>query len=186
MKSFLITDPKHYGSDPRRFAIRLYRILRKTRPDAVIFRDKSSKQFYALARVFVATARRFGIKEIFINRDPETALRFGATGVHLTSSQHRLIHKAKKAGLKVLVSTHSKTELMACRRRGADYLFFSPIFYVEAKGKPKGLEELNQIVGTIRANIVALGGITTDDEVRQIAQVKPYGFASIRYFTKGN
>jgi len=185
MKTFLITDPEYYGSDPRRFALRFARILRKTRPDAVIFRDKQSKHFDALAKAFVATARRFGIKQIFINHRLKTAAKFAA-GIHLTSTQHRLIRKAKQLGLTVLVSTHSRDELRTCRRLGADYLLFSPIFRVKDKGEPKGLEELNQIVDTIRANIIALGGITTDEEVRLIATAKPYGFASIRYFTKGN
>lgn len=181
MKTFLITDPSYYGNNPKCFSLRLYRVLRKKRPDAVIFRDKSSHRFDALAKACVRTAKRFGIKTIFINQNLKTARKLGVS-VHLTSTQHRLIQKAKALGMTVLVSTHSQAELIACRRRGADYLLYSPIFRVKDKGEPKGLEELNQITANIRANIIALGGITTDEEVRLVATAKPFGFASIRYF----
>ena len=157
-------------------------MLRQTRPDAVIFRDKSSRQFDALARTFVRISRRFGIREIYINSCIGTARKY-RTGIHLTSAQHRLIKRMKRERRSVIVSTHSSGELARCRRHYPDYLLFSPIFFVEGKGNPKGLEELNQITATIRANIIALGGITSDAEVKKLKTANPYGFASIRYFT---
>lgn len=182
MKSFLITDPAYYTSYPRLFAARYARILRTKRPDAVIFRDKTGKHSDALSRVFVTLSRRFGIKEIFINRDIALSRRY-RTGIHLTSTQHRHIKKMKRSGKKVIVSTHSPAEIKRCKTQNPDYLLFSPVFFVKNKGNPKGLEELNQITANIRANIIALGGITSDAEVAKLKAANPYGFASIRYFT---
>lgn len=181
MKTFLITDPGYYTSSPQLFAARYARVLRTRRPDAVIFRDKSGRQTDALARVFVALSRRFGVKEIFINQHIALAEKY-RTGIHLTSTQHRHISRLKRRGLKVIVSTHTKDEIRRCKKAYPDYLLFSPIFFVKDKGKPKGLEELNQITAIIRANIIALGGITSDAEVEQLKAANPYGFASIRYF----
>lgn len=181
MKSFLITDPGYYTSYPRVFAARYARVLRKKRPDAVIFRDKTGKQTQALAREFVAISRRYGIKEIFINQRIDLAKKY-RTGIHLTGAQHRHISRLKRMGKKVLVSTHSRDEIKRCKKAYPDYLLFSPIFFVKNKGNPKGLEELNQITASIRANIIALGGITSDAEVERLKPANPHGFASIRYF----
>ncbi len=181
MKTFLITDPGYYTSYPALFAARYVRVLRKKRPDAVIFRDKSGRQTQALAKRFVSISRRFGIREIFINQHIPLAKKYG-TGIHLTSTQHRKISQLKRRGKKVIVSTHSREEILRCKKAYPDYLLFSPIFYVKNKGRPKGLEELNQITANIRANIIALGGITSDAEVAQLKAANPHGFASIRYF----
>ena len=183
MISFLITDPGYYTSYPRLFAAHYVRILRKKRPDAVIFRDKSGRQTRELARRFVSISRRFGIKDIFINQHMDLAQAFH-TGIHLTGTQHRYLSRMKRSGKKVIVSTHSKAEIQRCKKAYPDYLLFSPIFFVKNKGNPKGLEELNQITANIRANIIALGGITSDAEVKRLTAANPYGFASIRYFTK--
>ena len=182
LKKLLITDPAYYGTDPRFFAGRLCGILRRTHPDMISYRNKSAKQFKRTARTAVRMAKRFGIRKVFINGSPDIAKKLGC-GVHLTSTQHRLIRPAKCRGLDVLVSTHSKDEIRRCRRAGADYLLYSPVFFVKGKSSPKGLGDLNQITATMRAHIIALGGITSEREVAQIAATKAYGFASIRYFT---
>lgn len=159
-------------------------MLRRTRPDAVIFRDKTSRRFDALASTFVRLSRRFGIREIFINGDIKAARKY-RTGIHLTATQQRRIKAMKHAGKKVIVSTHTQSELARCRRCGADYLLYSPVFSSPGKGTPKGLEELNQITAKISGKIIALGGITSSDETDQLNSINTYGFASIRYFVKG-
>lgn len=181
MKTFLITDPGHYTSYPQLFAARYARVLRQKRPDAVILRDKTGRQTRAIARRFVAISKRFGIKELFINQHIDLARKYH-TGIHLTGAQHRYISSMKRKGTKVIVSTHSRAEILRCQKAYPDYLLFSPIFFVKNKGNPKGLEELNQITASIRANIIALGGITSDAEVERLKPANPHGFASIRYF----
>ena len=182
LKKLLITDPDYYGTDPRFLRNRLARTLRRTRPDMISYRNKSGRSFAAGARTTCRSARRFGIHNVFINGSLSTAGKLGC-GVHLTSTQHHLIRRAKSLGLAVLVSTHTKEEVHRCRRAGADYLLYSPVFFVKGKSSPKGLGDLNQITATIRAHIIALGGITSEREVAQVAATKAYGFASIRYFT---
>lgn len=182
LKKLLITDPDYYGTAPRFLRNRLARTLRHTRPDMISYRNKSGRSFAAGARAARHTAKRFGIRSLFINGSLATAGKLGC-GVHLTSTQHHLIRRAKSLGLTVLVSTHSKAEIRRCRVAGADFLLYSPVFYVKGKSSPKGLGDLNQITATMRAHIIALGGITSEREVAQIAATKAYGFASIRYFT---
>ncbi len=182
LKKLLITDPAFYGVEPRFFAGKLARTLRRTRPEMISYRNKQKTCFRSGARATVQIAKRFGIRKVFINGSLQTARKLGC-GVHLTSTQHPLIRRAKSLRISVLVSTHSKAEIRRCHRSGADFLLYSPVFYVKGKSSPKGLGDLNQITATMRAHIIALGGITTEREVAQIAATKAYGFASIRYFT---
>lgn len=185
MKKFLITDPEHYSSNPQLFSIRLYRALKKNRPDVVIFRDKKSKNFKQLAKKCKQICKAFGIKELYINQNITLAQELNANGVQLTAKQQNLITNAKKMRLKIIVSTHNKEEVLKCSKKSANYILYSPIFSTKNKGAPKGLDGLKQIVDNISSKIIALGGIATDYEVDKLKSASPCGFASIRYFTKG-
>ena len=60
---------------------------------------------------------------------------------------------------------------------------YSPIFETPNKGAPKGIDKLKEATRIFEdINIIALGGITNQEQVEKIEKTKAYGFASIRYF----
>ncbi|WP_200762172.1 thiamine phosphate synthase [Nitrosophilus alvini] len=182
MKSYLISDPEYYGKTPKSVKEKAYKIFLQKEPDFVCFRDKKTSKFQALASAFTDTARKAGIEKIIIHSDIETALALEAYGVHLSTSDFFKIPIAKSKGLYVIASTHSLEEAQEAYKMGADAVTFSPVFYTPLKGRPQGLEKLKEIVDKIPIDVIALGGIITDKEVKKVAKTGCFGFASIRYF----
>jgi len=117
-----------------------------------------------------------------LHGDVTLASELQAYGVHLTSQQFDEIGRAKASGLFVVISCHTEAEIVEAQRRGADAVTYSPVFSSPGKGEPKGLEDLNEIVAKISLPIIALGGITTPEQVEAVEKSGAYGFASIRYF----
>lgn len=182
MKHYLITDPSLYGSDLKPFESSLNRVYASVVPDYALFRDKESQHYATLAEMFVQICRTYGVPHVLLHGDYTLAHELGADGVHLTSMQFDEIQKAKKLGLYVIISTHTYDEALKAQKLGADAITYSPIFYSPNKGEPKGLEDLKEIVDKIEIPIFALGGITTQEQIRAVEECGVYGFASIRYF----
>jgi thiamine-phosphate pyrophosphorylase len=182
MKRYLITDPKFYSSDPDQFRSTLQDVLARHHPDFALYRDKNNPKYVEMAKLFLALCGQFTETKAFLHGDIDLALELGAYGVHLTSSQFGDIEKAKALGLFVVISCHTEAEILEAQRRGADAVTYSPIFSSPGKGEPKGLEDLNEIVAKISLPIIALGGITTPEQVEAVEKSGAYGFASIRYF----
>jgi len=62
----------------------------------------------------------------------------------------------------------------------SDYITFSPVF--DSKGRSGvGIKKLNEICN-IHPKVIALGGIISEREVKEIKNSKAVGFGSIRYF----
>ena len=152
--------------------------IKKHQPDFVCLRDKDNKNYGELAKAFISLE---GGHKALLHGDVDLAVSLGAFGVHLTSLQFDEIGKAKSAGLYVIASTHTYEEALSAQ--GADAISYSPIFYSENKGEPKGLADLKEITGKINTKIFALGGIITPEQIKQVGTCGVYGFASIRYFT---
>jgi thiamine-phosphate pyrophosphorylase len=182
IKAYLITDPSYYGDTPDSVYDATEEMLRIHRPEFACFRDKSTPRYAELAEAFVEAAKEAGCCTVLLHGDAPLAHRLGADGVHLTSRQYGGIHDAKARGLYVIASCHSLKEIGDAAEAGADAVTYSPIFASPGKGIPKGLEDLKEIVGKIDLNIFALGGITTPEQLEQVAVTGVYGFASIRYF----
>jgi thiamine-phosphate pyrophosphorylase len=178
IKSYLITDPSVFGTNPEQLSTRLSASLEKYLPDYVCLRDKRSEDYALLAEAFLKLK---GEHKSLLHGDVDLAISLGAYGVHLSSLQFDKIEKAKKAGLYVIVSTHSLEEALLAK--GADAITYSPIFHSPNKGRAKGLADLKEIKGKIKTNIFALGGITSKEQIKQVENCGVYGFASIRYFT---
>ena len=183
MKSYLITDPKYY-KDTKSFKEYLISIYKNKKPSFASFRDKINQDFDTFAEIFVKISKYFQIEKILINQNIQAALKFKAHGVHLTSSQFNQIEYAKKRGLYVIISTHSKEEALLAKKLGADAITFSPIFKTPNKGEPKGIEELKKVIKEIDIKCFALGGIVGEREIEICKKSGCYGFASIRYFIK--
>jgi thiamine-phosphate pyrophosphorylase len=182
MKSYLITDPKYYSNDIQIFENTLTRILKNKTPDIVCFRDKESTNIEALIKTFVHVCYEEKIKNIFINSYIELAIKYKVKGVHLTSTQFDKIQFAKSSGLKVLISCHNEKDIKKAIEDKADFITYSPIYPTPNKGEPKGLEELEKVVKKYPIDIIALGGIISNEQIEALEKTGVYGFASIRYF----
>jgi thiamine-phosphate pyrophosphorylase len=182
MKHYLITDPSFYGTTSDAIEASLDVVYSYTLPDFSLFRDKQTAHYRDLAQTFVAVSRSYRISRVLLHGDYLLAHELKADGVHFTSTQFDEIAEAKKLGLYVVISTHTHDEALKAQELGADAITYSPIFFSPDKGEPKGLEDLKEIVDKIRVPIFALGGITTQEQIKAVEECGAYGFASIRYF----
>jgi thiamine-phosphate pyrophosphorylase len=182
MHRYLITSKDFYTDDKNIFSKILTKQILKHSPSHVLFRDKTNLNYAELAATLISVCDKFNGLKSFIHQDVELAKRLGATGVHLTSSQFNEITKAKKLSLKVIISTHTKEEILKAREQEVYAVTYSPIFKTPDKGEPKGVLELEEVVKSCDINIFALGGITTQEQVEMVEKTACYGFASIRYF----
>ncbi|GAB6074111.1 thiamine phosphate synthase [Nautilia lithotrophica] len=166
---YMITDPSYSLNDIKNSII-------KHKPDFICYRNK--KYFNKREIIDFADFAKNHSK-IFINYDTLkndfTLLSF-FDGIHLPSSQIKKINDFKNKI--IIVSTHTAQE--AKEAVNADFITFSPIY--ESKNRPGlGIETLNKICN-IHPNVIALGGIVSEKEVKEIKRSKAVGFASIRYF----
>lgn len=185
MIQYLITDPKYYTNIPHIFEERLTFILKKHPVNIACFRDKKSPNFEELAELFVKVCRKEQIENIFINTDYKLAKKLGAKGVHLTSSQFDKIKEVKSLNLDIIISCHNSKELENAKNAEVKTVTYSPVFNTPNKGTPKGISQLKEIIEAFKElNIIALGGIISNNHLEEIQKTKAYGFASIRYFTE--
>ncbi len=190
MKSFfftqyLITDPFEFGNTQEQLSKNLIKSFTKYQVDMVCFRDKESKEIKSLAQTCLQISKRYNIEKVLINGDIKLAVELGFDGVHLTSAQFDKIKIAKENNLFVIISCHNEDEVKLAKKLGVDAVTYSPIFYKENKGKPKGIKNLKLIVNKyqdVNFKIIALGGIISESEITQIKSTNAGGFASIRYF----
>ncbi len=183
MIKYLITDPKYYTNNEKRFEEILINVLDKQQIEIACFRDKESSNFEELAKVFIKICKEKNIKEILLNGNYLLAYELNATGVHLTSTQFDEIKKAKDLGLYVIISCHTFEDIQKAIDYKADAVTYSPIFETPNKGTPKGVETLKEVINKYPdINIIALGGIINNEQIEQISKTKAYGIASIRYF----
>ncbi len=182
MKSYLITDPKYFSQNSTTFQETLQITLIKHQPDFALYRDKNNPTYAKMAEQFLSICSQFKNTRAMLHGDVALAGKLKADGVHLTSQQFGDIEKAKRLGLFVVISCHSEEEILDAVQKGADAVTYSPIFSTPGKGEPKGLEDLQHIVDKISLPIIALGGITTPEQVKAVEESGVYGFASIRYF----
>ena len=184
MYSYLITDPKYYFDEAMKSLINLETRLYFNKPDFVLYRDKDTLHYKKSAIQFLNICSRFDSVKPMLHGNVNLAFTLGAYGVHLTSLQFDEIKKAKELGLFTVISCHSEREMLEAEKLGADAVTFSPIFTTPNKGEPKGLAELQRMVDKINIPIIALGGITTETEVKAVESTGCYGFASIRFFVE--
>ncbi|MGE4462923.1 MAG: thiamine phosphate synthase [Arcobacter sp.] len=183
MKKYLITDPQYYSNDIEIFRETLIKTLTKHEIDIACFRDKESKNFEELAKIFIEICKKFNVKEILLNSNYLLAKKLGASGVHLNSKQFDKIKEAKEKNLFTIISCHTFLEIEKAMKLKADAITFSPIFNTPNKGEPKGIEKLEEATNLYKdIKIIALGGIVSEEQISKIENTKAYGFASIRYF----
>jgi len=179
-QSYFISEPQYYNLNKK--------VFNNCNIDICCFRDKTildSKKKELLAKEFLDDAKQADIKKVLINSDIELAIKLKFDGVHLNSKQFNKISYAKNQKLFVVISCHTKSEIIQAYKNGANAVTYSPIFYKENKGIPKGLDDLAKIVNNYQKSnffIIALGGIITQDHIDKIRSTNAYGFGCIRYF----
>jgi len=138
MKKYLITSPEFYTSIPEVFAKKLEEQIQLHSPHYALYRDKSNPDYAIQAAHFIETCNQFENIKSFIHQDIDLAYKLKATGVHLTSKQIKLIPEVKAKKLEVIVSTHTKEEVLISQELGADAVTYSPIFASPNKVNLKG------------------------------------------------
>ena len=182
MKKYLITSREFYTDIPSIFRKKLQEQFQIHKPEYALYRDKENSNYNNQASDFIEVCKEFEDMKSFIHQKVDLALELRATGVHLTSLGFDEIQRAKAKGLEVIVSTHTHEEVLQAQKLGADAVTYSPIFASPNKGKPKGIEDLKKLLEQCSIKVFALGGIIDKEQIRLLADVEIYGFASIRYF----
>ena len=182
MQKYLITSREFYTDTPAVFRSILHEQFVQHSPTYALYRDKSNLNYDTQASHFVEVCNQFENIKSFIHRDVDLAKKLDSNGVHLISTQFDKINYAKEQGLEVIISTHTKDEVLKAQKLGADAVTYSPIFTSPNKGVPKGIEDLKELLNLCSIKVFALGGIVEDSQIKQIEKTKAYGFASIRYF----
>ena len=183
--SYFITDPIEFGSDAIEFENSLTNTLSTYAVDMICFRDKTSPNKKELAKICLQVSRKFNIKKVLINSDIQLCNELGFDGIHLNSLQFDLLEDLSTSELFTIISCHTEKEVLKAKKLQSNAVTYSPIFFKEQKGEPKGIENLKEIVSKYQSksfDIFALGGIISLGHIEKIKQTKARGFASIRYF----
>ncbi len=118
----------------------------------------------------------------FINERVDIAVLSDANGVHLPEKSIPVeAVKHKFSDLIVGKSCHSLECALQAEKDGADYITVAPVFHVEGKGEPLGLEKLREIVESVNIPVYALGGIN-EKNISDVLKTGVYGVAGIRLF----
>jgi len=182
VQSYLITSREFYTDTSAVFRSILHEQLQIHMPTYALYRDKSNPDYDTQAEYHVQVCSQFENIKSFLHQKPDLAKSLGATGVHLTSKQFDKIEYSKSLGLEVIISTHTKEEVLKAQDLGADAVTYSPVFTSPGKGEAKGIDDLKELVNSVDINVFALGGIISQKHVDAVEETKAYGFASIRYF----
>jgi thiamine-phosphate pyrophosphorylase len=183
--SYFITDPTEFGNTSIEFEKSLRNTLYNHEIDIVCFRDKTSLNKKQLAQICLTICREFNISKILINSDLKLCKELGFDGIHLNSQQFDFAKESNLENLFCIISCHTEDEVLLAQKYNIDAITYSPIFFKENKGVPKGICNLQNIVKRYQTSdfsIFALGGIITNEHIEEIINTKAKGFASIRYF----
>src|SRR5258707_407238 len=116
---------------------------------------------------------------MFVNDRLDVALACGAGGVHLSEngipvaeacrlSDDFFSARSKQRDFLVGVSCHSLGAALGAARAGADYIYFSPIFFTPSKsnyGPPQGVDRLAAICRAVAIPVIAIGGMSAENAV---------------------
>ena len=161
-------------------------LLARGPADAVQIRDKDlgDRSRLGLARQARSLLpRRIAV---LINGRADICLAASGDGVHLPSDGIDTAAAARLLGKDALVgrSTHRLEEVERALLEGADYVTYGPVFSTPGKAPEiavAGLQGLRRAAG-IGLPVLALGGVTSSERVRECVAAGAWGIAAIRLF----
>lgn len=119
---------------------------------------------------------------LFINYLKDFLSHSLVRGVHLKSDE--LDYKPNiPQNLLTSYSAHNLNDIEKAYNAGIDYIFLSPIFFVEHKMPPLGLEYISKIPQIYKKRLYALGGINHSN-ISHFVSLGVKGVAGIRMFLK--
>ena len=183
--SYFITDPDEFGNTPENLKKNLINTLNHFHVDILCFRDKTSSNQEELAQVCLNIGRAFKISKVLINSDIELCNKLGFDGIHLNSLQFHQLENIKLTNIFTIISCHSESDILLAKKYKLNAVTYSPIFFKENKGEPKGIKKLQDVITKYQEenfSIIALGGIINEKNIKDVKNTNAKGFASIRYF----
>ncbi len=173
MKRYCITDSLDVAARAAGDGVEMIQIRAK---------QLSARALADLVRGAVACAGR---SKILVNTRTDVALACGAHGVHLPagSMSPDTVRRIVPPGFLIGVSCHTREELHAAEREGADFAVYGPVFPSVTKSlTPIGIDAFREAVGSVRLPVYALGGVTAQNASQCIA-AGAAGVAGISLFT---
>lgn len=150
-------------------------------------KNQSKAALEAAVAESVEIAERFGTR-LFINDYWELAIQYRAYGVHLGQEDLRqaAVAEIAKAGLRLGISTHNKSEIDQACLYSPSYIAYGPVYATTTKVmpfEPRGLVALKYWVETLCCPVVAIGGINLD-RLPKVLATGVSGVAMIAAITK--
>jgi len=142
-----------------------------------------AKNSDSIARVKLGAEIRERCPSAFlsINGDPEACRRLNAQGLHLPSRGFDVRALRTEFPQTLLgVSCHSRKELVAAERSGADYAFLSPVFAPVSKKiqscEVLGVDGFTEMTGGLAMPVFALAG-ATPEKLEELSKTPAAGIA---------
>lgn len=142
-------------------------------PDRIILREKDlNRQDYEALAASVMKLCRQHETECVLHSHIHTALKLGASGIHLPLSILRSMSAQDKRSFKRIgASCHSIGEALEAQALGCTYLIAGHIFETDCKrGLPgRGLSFLKEVCDAVSVPVYAIGGICPENasDIRQ-------------------
>ena len=148
-------------------------------------KDLNDKELYALVKECVSLAKDSKTK-ILVNDRLDIAIAAGADGVHLGghSVTTEVVKSHAPENFIIGVSTHDRAEASKAESGGADFIAYGPVFTTPSKagyGPPKGIANLESIIGMMNIPVFPLGGIN-ENNLEALFALPIGGIASISLF----
>jgi len=162
VEAYLVTDRRLASGD---FLPRLLRQAAASGADRIQIRenDLGGRALLRLVREALEAAR--GARAtVFVHDRLDVALAAGAHGAHLDGTGLPLEVARRIGGEDLIlgVSVQTVEEAVEAEGRGADYLFFGPVFPGSSRtapGGPLGVPRLEAVLKSVRIPVYATGGI---------------------------
>jgi thiamine-phosphate pyrophosphorylase len=159
-------------------------------------KDYSGREWARLVNESLGRVKHAGSStRILVNDRLDVALACGAGGVHLSENglpvadacrlrDDFFAARNQSADFLVGLSCHSFGAALGAARAGADYIYFSPIFFTLSKanyGPPQGVERLARVCAAVDVPVIAIGGINAEN-APECLHAGAAGIAAIRLF----
>ena len=159
-------------------------------------KDYSGRDWARLVHESLQRVKSSGARtRVLVNDRLDVALACGAGGVHLSENgipvaeacrlrDEHFLDRTRKGDFLVGLSCHSLGAALGAARAGADYIYFSPIFFTPSKtnyGPPQGVERLAQVCAAVNIPVIGIGGITLEN-APECFRAGAAGIAAIRLF----